>query len=68
METNLRDLPSLQNGWKLYMNYCMGCHSAAHQRYNRFARDAGLTDEQVVENLIFTEVRGPRKPAVVGLR
>jgi ubiquinol-cytochrome c reductase cytochrome c1 subunit len=32
----------------------MGCHSLEHQRYNRMARDIGLTDEQVKENLIFT--------------
>lgn len=51
---DLENNASLQRGAKLFVNYCMGCHSAAHQRYNRFARDAGLTDEQVVENLIFT--------------
>lgn len=32
----------------------MGCHSLEHQRYNRMARDIGLTDEQVKSNLIFT--------------
>lgn len=51
---DLENDASLQRGAKLFVNYCMGCHSAEHQRYNRFARDAGLTDEQVVENLIFT--------------
>lgn len=45
---------SLQKGAKLFVNYCMGCHSLEHQRYNRLARDIGLTDEQVRENLIFT--------------
>ncbi len=45
---------SLQRGAKLFVNYCMGCHSLEHQRYNRMARDIGLTDEQVKENLIFT--------------
>jgi len=45
---------SLQKGAKLFVNYCMGCHSLEHQRYNRMARDIGLTDEQVKENLIFT--------------
>jgi len=51
---DLENDASLQRGAKLFVNYCMGCHSAAHQRYNRFARDAGLTDDQVVDNLIFT--------------
>lgn len=45
---------SLQKGAKLFVNYCMGCHSLEHQRYNRMARDIGLTDEQVKGNLIFT--------------
>lgn len=45
---------SLQNGAKLFVNYCMGCHSLEHQRYNRMARDFGLTDDQVKDNLIFT--------------
>ena len=45
---------SLQSGAKLFVNYCMGCHSLEHQRYNRMARDIGLTEEQVKDNLIFT--------------
>ena len=45
---------SLQNGAKLFVNYCMGCHSLEHQRYNRMARDIGLTEDQVKDNLIFT--------------
>ena len=51
---DLHDKASLQKGAKLFVNYCMGCHSLEHQRYNRMARDIGLTDEQVKENLIFT--------------
>ena len=45
---------SLQRGAKLFVNYCLGCHSAAYQRYNRLARDIDLTDEQVAQNLILT--------------
>ena len=48
------DHASLQRGAKLFVNYCMGCHSLDYQRYNRLGRDIGLTDEQVKENLIFT--------------
>ena len=29
------DLASLQNGAKLFVNYCLNCHSAAFMRYNR---------------------------------
>jgi ubiquinol-cytochrome c reductase cytochrome c1 subunit len=32
----------------------MGCHSAQYQRYNRLARDLDLTDELVLDNLVFT--------------
>ena len=51
---DLHNKASLQKGARLFVNYCMGCHSLEHQRYNRMARDIGLTDEQVKENLIFT--------------
>lgn len=51
---DLSNQASLQRGAALFVNYCMGCHSAEYQRYNRMARDIGLTDEQVKENLIFT--------------
>ncbi|TXI16533.1 MAG: cytochrome c1, partial [Ottowia sp.] len=29
------DLASLQNGAKIFVNYCLNCHSAAVMRYNR---------------------------------
>lgn len=45
---------SLQRGAKTFVNYCMGCHSAGYHRYSRMARDLGLTEEDVSENLIFT--------------
>ena len=48
------DQSSLQRGAKVFMNYCSGCHTADYARYNRMAKDIGLTDEQVSENLIFT--------------
>lgn len=51
---DLENDASLQRGARLFVNYCMGCHSANYQRYNRLARDIGLTDEQVEKNLIFT--------------
>ncbi len=50
---DLTDQASLQRGAKYFVNYCMGCHSLQYQRYNRMARDVGLTDEQVRKNLIF---------------
>jgi len=51
---DLADRPSLQRGVKLFVNYCLSCHAASFMRYNRMGRDLGLTDEQVVHNLMFT--------------
>jgi ubiquinol-cytochrome c reductase cytochrome c1 subunit len=47
------DMAALQNGAKLFANYCLNCHSAEYMRYNRL-RDIGLTEEQISSNLIFT--------------
>ena len=55
--TNLSDRASLQRGAKLFVNYCSGCHSLEFMRYNRMARDLGLSDQQVMENLIFTSAK-----------
>ncbi|MEM7468895.1 MAG: cytochrome c1 [Pseudomonadota bacterium] len=54
VSTDHSNLPSLQRGAKTFVNYCMGCHSAAYHRYSRMAADLGMSDEQVRENLIFT--------------
>jgi ubiquinol-cytochrome c reductase cytochrome c1 subunit len=47
------DLAALQHGAKLFVNYCLNCHSAAFMRYNRL-RDIGLTEQQIKDNLLFT--------------
>jgi ubiquinol-cytochrome c reductase cytochrome c1 subunit len=47
------NLVALQHGAKLFVNYCLNCHSAASMRYNRL-RDIGLTEEQIKNNLLFT--------------
>lgn len=46
------DLGALQNGAKLFVNYCLNCHSAAFMRYNRL-QDIGLTEQQIKDNLLF---------------
>lgn len=48
---------SLQRGAKYFVNYCLGCHSAKYVRYNRLALDLDLTEDQLVENLMFTGER-----------
>ena len=45
------DMAALQNGAKLFVNYCLSCHNAAFMRYNRL-RDIGLTEEQIKANLV----------------
>ena len=47
------DNAALQRGAKVFVNYCLNCHSASYMRYNRL-RDIGLTDAQVRDNLMFT--------------
>jgi ubiquinol-cytochrome c reductase cytochrome c1 subunit len=46
------DMAALQNGAKLFVNYCLNCHSAAFMRYNRL-RDIGLGEDQIKANLLF---------------
>jgi len=52
----VNDLAALQNGARLFANYCLNCHAAAFMRYNRL-RDIGLTEEQIKDNLIFTSAK-----------
>ena len=55
-EQRLKDLAALQNGAKLFANYCLNCHSASYMRFNRL-RDIGLTEQQIRDNLVFTGVK-----------
>lgn len=59
------DLQSLQNGAKVFVNYCLGCHSAAFMRYNRLT-DIGLTEQQIKDNLLFatTKIGDTMKSAI----
>jgi ubiquinol-cytochrome c reductase cytochrome c1 subunit len=54
---NLKDRVSLQNGAKLFVNYCMGCHSLKYLRYERMADDLGMPHDLVMDNLNFTSDR-----------
>ena len=53
-EPDLTDLPSLQNGFKLYANHCLGCHGLQYQRYGRTADDLGIPRELALESVVFT--------------
>ncbi|MCE1238930.1 MAG: cytochrome c1 [Azonexaceae bacterium] len=50
---SVKDKPALQNGAKLFVNYCMNCHGASYVRYKNLL-DLGLTEQQVKDNLMFT--------------
>ena len=47
------DMVALQNGAKLFVNYCLNCHAASYMRFNRL-KDIGLTEQQIKDNLLFT--------------
>jgi ubiquinol-cytochrome c reductase cytochrome c1 subunit len=55
--TNIANTASLQRGAKYFVNYCLGCHSAEYVRYNRLGRDLQLSDQQLIDNLMFTGER-----------
>ena len=54
---NVANTASLQRGAKYFVNYCLGCHSAQYVRYNRLGEDLQLSDDQLLENLMFTGER-----------
>ena len=55
MEPDLTNLPSLQNGMRLYMNYCLGCHSLQYQRYERTVDFMGIPHDLALKHLVFTD-------------
>ncbi|TFG86152.1 MAG: cytochrome c1 [Chromatiales bacterium] len=57
-DNDVSNVASLQRGARNFVNYCLGCHSAKYVRYNQLARDLGMSEEQVIANLMF----GAAKP------
>ncbi|MCY4093817.1 MAG: cytochrome c1 [Gammaproteobacteria bacterium] len=56
MSPDLDNTASLQRGANLYVNFCLGCHSLEHQRYERTADDLGeIPHELMKANVIFTD-------------
>ena len=50
---SVSDKAALQNGAKIFVNYCLNCHGASYMRYKNLI-DLGLTEQQVKDNLMFT--------------
>ena len=48
----LQNPAALQNGARLFANYCIGCHGANLVRWNRL-QEIGLSDAQIQQYLIF---------------
>lgn len=47
------NISSLQRGARNFMNYCSGCHSAQYVRYKTIGQYLGLSEEQLIDNLMF---------------
>jgi ubiquinol-cytochrome c reductase cytochrome c1 subunit len=52
--TDITDKAALKEGAKLYVDYCMGCHSLSYSRFERVGKDLGMTEDEVKQNLMFT--------------
>ena len=55
--TNIDDVAALQRGARLFVNYCLSCHSAKYMRYNRLVEDLGLSEAMVMRNLVFRDAK-----------
>jgi ubiquinol-cytochrome c reductase cytochrome c1 subunit len=49
---DIRDAISIQRGARVFVNYCLNCHSAQYMRYNRLTA-LGLTEQEIRDNLMF---------------
>jgi len=54
---NIKDIAALQRGARIFVNYCLSCHSADYMRYNRLSEDLGLSEEVVLKNLVFRDAK-----------
>jgi len=52
-DLDLDNVSSLQRGARNFMNYCSGCHSAQYVRYKTIGKYLGLSEEQLIDNLMF---------------
>ena len=50
---DLDNIASLQRGAANFMNYCSGCHSAQYVRFNTIGKHLELSEEQLIDNLMF---------------
>ena len=55
----------MQRGARMFVNYCLNCHSAASMRYSRL-QDLGLSEDQIKDNLLFAAEK-PGETMKVGM-
>lgn len=53
IDVDTSNVRSLQNGARIFVNYCLSCHSAAYMRYNRLGKDLGISEEVLKKNFMF---------------
>ena len=53
IQVDVGNVATLQRGARNFVNYCMGCHSAKYVRFNRLAEDLSITEDQLINNLMF---------------
>ncbi len=47
------NISSLQRGARNFINYCSGCHSAKYVRYKTIGKYLELSEDQLIDNLMF---------------
>jgi len=63
VKIDIHDQAALQRGARLFVNYCLSCHSASYMRYSRLAEDLGIPEKLLLENLMFIpDTHGHLKP------
>ena len=50
---DLSDRTALQRGARIFVNYCLSCHSASFMRFNRMGEDLGIVEDVLKQNLMF---------------
>ncbi len=58
IDVDANNKASLQSGAKVYMNYCMGCHSLKYARYERTANDLEIPLDLFESSLKFDGMSG----------
>ena len=62
---DIYDKESIKRGAKSFADYCFSCHSAKFMRFNRIAKDTGMSEDEVREMMIFTR-NNKGKPTKIG--